>query len=415
MKYMNRSIKSKLRKKDYSRIPQKPLLPLLLFIVLLFVVFAFMKIPSRDNLITQNMSAEPILNLGNMFEKGHKIAYLKGSTDLMSVWIYDLDTETEREVVPPINPSVFCGEGGCLDRSFSFSPGGTKLAVDLLLNGEEKGFGIVDITQKRPKAVYVNKGFRPLFSSNEKGIFYYDKNYDSPTLYYKNLVDNTQQKIGPYSIVGWLSENEVVMNYQDVNQDQVGVFVVLDTVTFNKKLITVEQLYNQQKITRGLAVSPKKDKIMIAFSDKPAQPAVGIANLEGTLLSLLKTPIPPLENPGPAPNYGDLIDASWSPDGRYIATQIRSPYLDLPSNINIYDIEKNKLIRQIPMRQFLIGGGCWVSSPRGETLVSLVSVVDIPEQNRNTRHKVRLYNLKTNEEKIIDLSDSTIGYSVACH
>ena len=291
----------------------------------------------------------------------------------MSVWIYDLDTETEREVVPAINSSVFCREG-CPDRSFSFSLDGTRLAVDLLLNGEEEGFGIVDITQKKPEVVYI-----------DKGIFYYDKNYDSSILYYKDLVSNTKQKIGRYFPAGWLSKDEVIMNYRDINQEKTGDFIILNTVTFDKKLIKVEQLYNQQKIIRIQVISPQKDKILLSFLDKPAKPTLGLVNREGALLSIFETP-PPFEDTYPALNYGDLMNVSWSPDGKYIAAQIRSAYPDLSSNINIYDVEKNKLVQQIPVNEFLTGNGCWLSSPGGEILVSIITVED---QGGNTSHRVR--------------------------
>lgn len=128
---------------------------LLLFLLLpLLLIIPFNKNSKQDTLnLEKNLNLIPTPILGTTFEKGHKIAYLKNDNSQakwMSVWIYDLDTETERQVMPEINPSVICPRDACPDRSFSLSPDGTKLAVDLVSNGNETGlFQVVDINQSK--------------------------------------------------------------------------------------------------------------------------------------------------------------------------------------------------------------------------------------------------------------------------
>lgn len=407
---MNRSIRSKPLKKDYSRIPQKTFLLLSLFIVLLFVVFSFMKISNKHNLITQNMSVEPISNLGNTIEKGHKIAYLK---DKQEVWIYDLDSESEKIIAPGIDESFFCGEGGCQSRTFQFSAAGKKLVIDLVRNGTEAGFSIVDFTDSSLKTEYIYKGYSPTFSHKGNGIFFYDKNYYPRTLFHIDLTTKQVRKVGSYSPVGSLSNGSEVLNFDDIQQEQIGIFSILDINTFTVKNIVIADLMDNKKIIKVISPSPDKNKVMISFTQKPGMFAIGIVNADGSSLTTLLPPLPKLEDPGIAPNYGNLISASWSPDGRYIATQVFSAYRELPSNINIYEINKDTLVTQIPITMFLRGTkGCWVSSINGEILVSLASTEDSSGRDLG---KLRLHNLIRSKEKILDLPSAAFGDHIACY
>lgn len=138
--------------------------------------------------------------------------------------------------------------------------------------------------------------------------------------------------------------------------------------------------------------------------------AVGITNPDGSFLSILSFPTPPVSNPDSLTNYGSLNDASWSPDGKYVAVQVSSAYRELPSSINIYDTESTKLIKQVSVEKSMYGGGCWTSTPKGEIIASVID----DYTNAGTHRVIHIYNLKTEEKKIIDISESGVINYITC-
>jgi hypothetical protein len=320
------------------------------------------------------------------------MAFLKANgTSYQEIWLYDFITRKQYKVFPGIETSKFCGEG-CASRAFSFSGDKTKLAADLLINANQKGFGYIDLLDKNGKIHYLHSGYHPSWSPDDKYILFNDGYFGTIKASVLNIINNSVISFDSnYRSGDWISNTEVILYKNEL--EEAGVFYIGNILNGGIRKIVVPELASQNRLISKIFISPSKKKLFIASRLRGVN-EIGVVGTDGTQFKSLSA--------GEVGEAAEYYGVAWSLDEKRLALNIWPAYQTIGRDITILNID-GKVEKQIREDTDADSSLCWTQNKSGQNIV----VVGTSDKES----AIHLYDLNTDKVDSLSTSAEKIGSS----